>query len=180
MNSFTLDIPQSRSWTEDELFLFCAANKNLRIERDANGFITIISPSGGLSSYYISTLNADLVIWNRKQKPGYIFESSAGFLLPDGSMRAPDIAFVSKENWNKLTLKEKQQFPPLCPEFVIEVRSPSDRLPTLKEKMKTLLVVGCWLLVVVASMTVPQILFKRRVFARRSGFNGFTHGYFSS
>lgn len=136
MNQFTLDIPQSRSWSDDDLFEFCVANKGLRIERDIKGFIVIMSPSGGLSSYYISIINTDLSIWNRKRKQGYVFESSAGFFLPDRSMRAPDVAYVSKEKWNTLNKKEKTQFPPLCPEFIVEVRSNTDRLPVLQNKME--------------------------------------------
>lgn len=145
MNSITLDIPQSHSWTEDDLFAFCAANRGLRIERDTSGFITIMSPSGGLSSFYISLINAELVIWNRTHKSGMTFESSAGFLLPDGSMKAPDIAFVGKESWNALSRKEKEQFPPLCPDFVVEVRSITDRLVPLKEKMESWIQNGCQL-----------------------------------
>ncbi len=145
MNSITLDIPQSRSWTDDDLFAFCAANRRLRIERDSTGFITIMSPSGGLSSFYISLINAELVIWNRTQKSGMTFESSAGFLLPDGSMKAPDIAFVLKASWNTLSRKEKEQFPPLCPDFVVEVRSATDRLLPLKGKMESWIKNGCQL-----------------------------------
>lgn len=149
MNVFTLDIPKSLTWTDDELFEFCVANKSLRIERDKQGHITIMSPSGGLSSYYISIINTDLSIWNRKNKLGIIFESSGGFLLSDGSMRAPDVAFLSKTKWQNLTKKEKTQFPPICPEFVVEVRSNTDRLTVLKDKMENWLHNGCrlaWLI----------------------------------
>lgn len=136
MNQFTLDIPQSRSWSDDDLFEFCVANKDLRIERDSNGFILIMSPSGGLSGYFTSLIIIELGIWNKKHRRGLIFDSSSGFILPDGSMKAPDLAYLSKENWKKLTKKEKTQFPPLCPEFLVEVRSPTDRLPVLQKKME--------------------------------------------
>ena len=136
MNSFTLNIPHAHTWTDDDLFEFCVSNKGMRIERDAKGFIIIMSPSGGLSSHYIFNIAIELGIWNRKSKQGICFESSGGFILPDSSMRAPDLAFVSKSKWNKLSKKEKSQFPPLCPEFVVEVRSMTDRLPVLQTKME--------------------------------------------
>lgn len=145
MHSFTLNIPHARSWTDDDLFEFCVSNKEMRIERDAKGFIIIMSPSGGLSSHYIFKLAIKLGTWNEISKKGICFESSGGFLLSDGSMRAPDIAFVSKSSWNNLSKKEKNQFPPLCPEFVIEVRSMTDRLPVLQTKMGYWIENGCQL-----------------------------------
>ncbi|MEM8892656.1 MAG: Uma2 family endonuclease, partial [Bacteroidota bacterium] len=134
---FTLDIPQSRSWSDDDLFEFCAANKELKIERDEHGYIIVMSPSGGFSSHYIFIILLELGNWNRKSPKGMIFESSGGFLLKDGSMRAPDVSFVAQEKWKALTDKEKRQFPPICPDFVVEVRSESDRLTILQNKMQT-------------------------------------------
>lgn len=136
MDIFTLDIPQSRSWSDDELFEFCAANKELRIERDEQGYIIVMSPSGGFSSHFIFVILLELGNWNRKSPKGMIFESSGGFLLADGSMRAPDVSFVMQEKWDSLSKKEKSQFPPICPEFVVEVRSESDRLSVLQRKMQ--------------------------------------------
>ena len=111
--------------------------------------MTIMSLSGGLNSYYISAINAALFNWNLQQKRGKVFESSAGFLLPDGSMRAPDVAFVAREKWQGLTRKQQAQFLPLCPDFVVELRSPTDRLATLHANMEAWIANGCrlaWLI----------------------------------
>ena len=105
MDIFTLDIPQSRSWSDDELFEFCAANKELRIERDEYGYIIVMSPSGGFSSKYNSIVLGELYIWNKAHKLGELFDSSGGFLLDDNSMRAPDVAFLAKEKWEKRDLQ---------------------------------------------------------------------------
>ena len=149
MDIFTLDIPQSRSWSDDELFEFCAANKELRIERDKNGYIIVMSPSGGFSSHCNSIVQGELYIWNKANRFGKIFDSSGGILLADGSMRAPDLAFLSKEQWNSLKENEKSQFLPICPDFIVEVRSKTDRLNVLQQKMEAWISNGCklaWLI----------------------------------
>jgi len=136
MDIFTLDIPQSRSWSDDDLFEFCAANKELKIERDEHGYIIVMSPSGGFSSKCNSIVHGELYIWNKVNKLGELFDSSGGFLLEDGSMRAPDVAFLAKEKWENLKEGDKSKFLPLCPEFVVEVRSKTDRLMVLQNKME--------------------------------------------
>ncbi|MEM6800020.1 MAG: Uma2 family endonuclease [Bacteroidota bacterium] len=149
MDIFTLDIPQSRSWSDEELFEFCAANKELRIERDENGYIIVMSPSGGFSSHCNSIVQGELYIWNKVNQLGKLFDSSGGFLLDDGSMRAPDLAFLSQAQWNHLEEHEKSQFLPICPRFVVEVRSKTDRLTILQQKMEAWIANGCklaWLI----------------------------------
>jgi len=137
MQNFALNIPQSKNWTDEDLFQLCTANKGVKIERDSQGCIIVMSPSGGLSSHYISLISAELVKWNDQHgKPGITFESSGGFLLGNGAMRAPNAAWLSRKKWDELTKTQKLQFPPVCPEFVIEVRSPSDQLQALQHKMK--------------------------------------------
>lgn len=145
MNSLTLNIPHAHSWTDDDLFEFCVSNKGIKIERDANGFIVIRPLSGALISHYTSLLITQLGIWNKKQKLGLGFNSSAGFLLSDGSMKSPNVSFLSIEKWKLLSKKEKSQFPPLCPEFVVEVRSMTDRLAILQTKMEAWIENGCQL-----------------------------------
>ncbi|WP_254244164.1 Uma2 family endonuclease [Hymenobacter sp. BRD128] len=81
-------------------------------------------------------------MWNRQHQLGYVYESSAGFALPDGSIRSPDAAWLSKEKFAQLTEAQRQKFPPVCPEFVVEVRSPSDGLAALRRKMEDYLANG--------------------------------------
>ncbi|MDP5168803.1 MAG: Uma2 family endonuclease [Bacteroidia bacterium] len=149
MESITLDIPQARTWSHDQLYEFCMANPTLAIERDAQGIIHIMSPAGGLSSIYSGQLFFAVESWNRQSGLGKTFDSSGGFLLPGGAMLAPDVAWVQLETWNSLTKKDKEQFPPICPDFIIEVKSRTDRLNTLKQKMATWMENGCslgWLI----------------------------------
>jgi Uma2 family endonuclease len=125
-----------RPMTDEELMRFCAANEMVRVERDANGELILMSPAGGGAASRNSEITYQLVKWARETNSGNTFDSSAGFRLPDGSMRSPDAAWIAWPRWNALSEKHKEEFPPICPEFVIELRSPSDRLPELQAKMR--------------------------------------------
>lgn len=120
----------------EDFFHFCQENENLNFERDENGNIIFMPPTGNNTGKINSSLIAKLYNWNNKEKSGISFDSSTGFTLPDGSQRSPDTAWMSNEKWNSLSLKEKEVFAPVCPEFIIELRSKSDRLTYLKSKME--------------------------------------------
>jgi len=122
-------------WSEDEFFHFCQANRELRIERSAKGEIIVMSPAGGHAGYQSGEVFRQLGNWAVKDKTGVAFDSSTGFLLPNGAMRSPDAAWVRLSRLKKLSRREKEQFIPLCPDFLIEVASPSDGLSDLREKM---------------------------------------------
>jgi Uma2 family endonuclease len=122
--------------TDEELLRFCAANDDLRIERDKGGELIVMTPAGGETGDKNSDIIADLKIWTRQDGRGISFDSNTGFTLPDGSMRAPDAASIASSRWNALSKEERRSFVPLCPDFVIELRSPSDNLSELKEKME--------------------------------------------
>jgi Uma2 family endonuclease len=122
-------------WSEDEFFRFCQANRELRIERSAKGETIVKSPAGGYSGYRSGEVFRQLSAWAVKDKTGVAFDSSAGFLLPNGAMRSPDAAWVRLARLVELSHRQKEQFIPLCPDFVIEVASPSDELSSLREKM---------------------------------------------
>lgn len=94
-----------------------------------------MSPAGGETSHKNSWINYQLMRWAEEEGRGLVFDSNGGFTLPDGSMRCADAAWVSWERWNRLTDSDRERFAPLCPEFVIELRSPSDRLAELQTKM---------------------------------------------
>jgi Uma2 family endonuclease len=125
-----------RPLTDEELMRFCAANEMVRVERDANGELIVMSPSGSGTGQKNSELNYQLTAWARETSSGVTFDSNAGFTLPDGSMRSPDAAWIAWPRWNALTKEEQDRFAPICPEFVIELRSPSDSLPELQAKMQ--------------------------------------------
>ncbi len=131
------------TWSEEEFFRFCQANRDLRIERLPNGEIIVMSPAGGYASFQNLEVARQLSAWAMKDRTGIAFDSSAGFRLPNGAMRSPDAAWVERARLEKLTRREKEQFIPLCPDFVVEVASPSDDVSTLREKMTQY--VGCGL-----------------------------------
>ena len=125
-----------RPMTDEELMRFCAANEMVRVERDANGELILMSPSGSGTGRTNSELIYQLAAWARETNSGVTFDSNAGFTLPDGSMRSPDAAWIAWPRWNALSKEEQEGFAPICPEFVIELRSPSDSLSELQAKMR--------------------------------------------
>lgn len=129
--------------SDEEFFQFCQENCDLRIERNRDLSITIMSPTGSLSGFYNAEILAQLVIWNRISQTGLVFDSSTGFLLPDQSVKSPDAAWVSREKWEVLTLGQRLRFAPICLEFVIELRSATDSLEQLQGKMLMWLANGC-------------------------------------
>lgn len=120
--------------TNDELYAFCIANPNLRIERDAQQNLIIMSPVGGLSGYLEEEIQGELRKWAKEDGTGLTFSSSTGFLLPNGAMRSPDASWVSFDKWNALTEEQKKKFPPFVPDFVVELRSATDSMKKLKAK----------------------------------------------
>jgi Uma2 family endonuclease len=136
--------------TDDELFAFCAANKELRIERDELGQLIIMSPSGGITGNLNFRISGIFFQWAEMNgQLGYGFDSATGFRLADRSMRSPDVSWVRKTRWDELRLEDQEKFAPICPDFVIELRSKSDSLSQLKSKMEKWMENGCelaWLI----------------------------------
>jgi Uma2 family endonuclease len=145
MESVVLKFTPDTQFSDDELFAFCASNPDLRIERNKNKELIIMSPVGGLSSSQNNTVSSLLWIWNNQIGLGVTFDSSCGFRLPDNSMLSPDAAFVSMKRWEELNDIDKRKFPPVVPDFVIEVRSESDSLAELQDKMSNWIKNGCQL-----------------------------------
>ena len=137
-NEYTLEIqlPPSENMTDKEFFQFCEQNRNVPIERDENNQILFMPPASSETSNKNTDIIVDLSIWNRKLKAGLTFESSAGFFLPDTSMRSPDAAWISHEHWNALTDQQRKGFAYIAPDFIVELASPSDRTTELKQKME--------------------------------------------
>jgi Uma2 family endonuclease len=120
----------------DEMFLrFCAANESMRFEREPDGEILVMTPSGSRTSRINSQITHLLTAWAQADGRGISFDSNGGFSLPDGSVRAADAAWVALDRWEALTDAQQSGFAPICPDFVIELRSPSDKLPDLQAKM---------------------------------------------
>lgn len=140
-----LELELNFDFTEEAFFDFCRLNRDLRIERDKNGIIHIMSPTGFDTGSFNSNVNADLNYWNRKAKSGKVGDSNTGYTLPNGAIRAPDASWVSNERLARLTAAERKKFAPVCPEFVIEIRSLSDKLNNVKAKMVEYIENGCLL-----------------------------------
>jgi Uma2 family endonuclease len=121
--------------SDQEFFSLCSKHRELKFERNVKGDLMIMSPTGGLTGDRNSEINYQLRAWNRKYKLGKVFDSSTGFKLPNGSDRSPDASFVLMSKWNSLSDAEKERFLPLCPDFVVELRSPSDNLTKIQGKM---------------------------------------------
>ena len=122
--------------SDDEFFDFCQLNRELRIERTAGGDLLIMPPVGGETSARNNELGWQLTRWAKKDGSGVVFDSSCGFVLPNGATRSPDAAWIEQSRLAALTPSQKKKFIPLCPDFVIELRSPSDSLKDVKEKME--------------------------------------------
>jgi Uma2 family endonuclease len=134
-----LEPPMAIQWasalTDEQYFRFCADNPDLRIERNAGGDILIMPPVGGESSFQNSELTGELRSWARKDGRGRSFDSSVEYFLPSGAAYSPDASWVLRSRLDKLSKDEKRKFLHLCPDFVVELKSPSDRLSKLKSKM---------------------------------------------
>lgn len=138
-----LHIPTRDEFTDEELIAFCLSNPDLQIERDELGQIFInMSPTHLLTSSNNSELNTEIGIWNRCTKAGKVIDSNGGFFLADKSMRAPDVAWIHKDRWAKLTTAERKSFPYMAPDFVLELESDTDNLEDLKKKMEKWLANG--------------------------------------
>jgi Uma2 family endonuclease len=123
-------------FSDDQFYQLCINNPDLNVECDANGALVLMSPVGGESGSREAELSADLIFWNRRTQLGRVFSSSTIFCLPNGGRRSPDAAWIELSRWQKLTPQQRRKFPPIAPDFVMELRSQSDRLETLHEKMQ--------------------------------------------
>jgi Uma2 family endonuclease len=136
MNALTVNLDSVIKMTDEQFFQLCQNNRELRFERNANGELIIMPPTGGETGNRNGRLNQQLFNWTDADGTGIAFDSSTCFKLPNGADRSPDASWIKLERWDALTDEEKQKFPPICPDFVIELLSPSDSLKTTQEKMQ--------------------------------------------
>ncbi len=133
-----LELQVSPVWemSADDFFDFCQLNSHLRIERTATGKLVIMSPAGSETGNRNAKLMQQLANWTDRDGKGIEFDSSAGFILPNGATRSPDASWIKLTRWNSLSAEQKTKFAPICPDFVVELKSPSDSLQVLKDKMQ--------------------------------------------
>ena len=135
--------------TDDQFYEFCRLNRELRIERDTEGEVIVMAPAGWESARKNAEITSQLQAWARQDGTGTAADSSAGYVLPNGAVRSPDASWVSNARLAFVTAEQRSRFLPLCPDFVIELRSPTDHLPALQEKMAEYLASGAalgWLI----------------------------------
>jgi Uma2 family endonuclease len=136
MNTVVLNLEPIAHLSDEQFYQLCLANRDLSLEMNATGELVIMPPVGGESGNQEAGLITDLEIWNRQATYGKVFSSSTIFILPNGAKRSPDAAWVRLERWEALTPEQRKKFPPLVPDFAIELRSETDRLAPIQEKMK--------------------------------------------
>jgi Uma2 family endonuclease len=149
MTAITLNLNSIIKLTSEQFYQLCEENPDLKLERNANGELIVMPPTGGETGKRNSTANAQIWTWNDRTELGEVFDSSTGFTLPNKADRSPDVSWVEKSRWSALTPEQREKFIPLCPDFVLELVSPSDSVKKTQEKMQEYMENGCrlgWLI----------------------------------
>jgi Uma2 family endonuclease len=134
--ALSVHVPAMVQTNEQQFYEFCQANRNLRIERTATGEVIIVPPTSSDTGNRNFNIALQLGIWAEQDGTGIGFDSSTGFTLPNGALRSPDASWIRRDRWDGLTAAQQASFAPICPDFVIELRSASDALPDLQTKMQ--------------------------------------------
>jgi len=149
MTAIALNLNSVTSLSPEVFAKLCAANPEARLERSAQGELMVMAPTGGETGSINSGLNAQLWVWNAQGRWGVVFDSSTGFVLPNGAIRSPDLAWVTLSRWQSLSPEARRGFVPLCPDLVVELLSPTDSWVQTQAKMQEYLANGCrlgWLI----------------------------------
>ena len=144
-----MGVEEPEPYTPEDFALLAANYPDLRMEMTREGEMIIMPPAGSESGGRNADVTADIVIWNRQANLGKVFDSSSGFTLPNGARRSPDTSWIETARWEALSQEQREEFAPICPDFVLELRSKTDRLSALQDKMQEYLDNGArlgWLL----------------------------------
>ncbi|HCA97308.1 MAG TPA: hypothetical protein DEP38_22680 [Cyanobacteria bacterium UBA9226] len=136
MTALTINLNPVIQLTDEQFYHLCRVNPDVKFERNTERELIIMSPTGGETGKRNAGITADFVIWNRQTRLGEVFDSSTCFRLPNGADRSPDVAWIQKERWDGLTSEQKEKFPPIAPDFVLELMSPTDNLKETQAKMR--------------------------------------------
>ncbi len=145
MTALTLNLHSAIELTDERFEQICHSNRDLRFERTSTGELVVMSPAGSETGRQNLGLSGQLWLWNRQVRLGVTFDSSAGFTLRNGAIRSPDLSWIKQERWDSLNTAQKRKFAPICPDFVVELCSPSDRLTDVQIKMQEYLDNGTFL-----------------------------------
>jgi Uma2 family endonuclease len=147
---------------DDEFYNFCTQNNSLKFERDAKGNILIMPNTGGITGNLNAELIAEVIIWNRQAKLGKVFDSSTTFRLLSTAARSADVAWVNNKSWNELNLTQQTKFPPVCPDFVLELMSNTDSLKDSTKKIhEEWMSNGCKLAWLINPKTQKSYIFRK-------------------
>ena len=160
MTALKLKSPVLERLSDEEFYQFCADNRDQRIERDAQHQITIMPPTNSATGASNSELNYQLAHWNRQQGEGMVFDSSSGFTLSTGAMLSPDASWIAREKWDALSPDNRRGFARICPDFVVELLSPTDRLTDTMLKLEHWLEAGARLGWLIAPATESVYIFE--------------------
>jgi Uma2 family endonuclease len=136
MNAITVNLNPVIQLTDDQFYQLCRANPDVKFERNAKGALIIMPPTGGETGNLNIEIATEFVLWNRQTQLGKVFDSSTCFKLPNGADRSPDVSWIKQDRWDTLTPEQKAKFPPIAPDFVLELMSPTDSLMTTQNKMQ--------------------------------------------
>ncbi|WP_374703946.1 Uma2 family endonuclease [Nostoc sp. CENA543] len=136
--SLAVNIPETLTLTvsHEQFVQLALVNRDLQLERTAEGELIVMPPTGSDTGKRNLDIAGQLWLWNRQAKLGVVFDSSTGFHLPDGSDRSPDAAWIRQDRWDALSIEQQETFAPICPDFVLELRSKSDSIEKLRAKMR--------------------------------------------
>jgi Uma2 family endonuclease len=143
MTAITLNLNPIIKLNPEQFYQLCQENPDLKLERTSQGELIVMPPTGGETGKRNLTTCVQIWLWNEQTQLGEAFDSSTGFTLPNKADRAPDASWVEKSRWEALTPEEREKFIPLCPDFVVELLSPSDSLKKTQEKMQEYIANGC-------------------------------------
>ena len=135
MLTYTLDLTPFIQLSDRQFAQLCDNHPDIKFERNARGELIIIPPTGGETGNRNASLIVKLGIWNEHHQLGYLFDSSTGFKLPNGGNRSPNLAWIRRDRWEALSQSDRETFPPIAPDFILELKSPSDNLNDLQDKM---------------------------------------------
>ncbi|WP_017651878.1 Uma2 family endonuclease [Fortiea contorta] len=131
-----LQLQPAIAMTDDQFFEFCQLNRDFRIERSTYGELVVMSPTGSETDERNFNVTGQLWVWTKQDGTGVGFGSSGGFTLPNGAVRSPDAAWIKRSRWEAISPELRKKFAPICPDFVIELRSETDNLRILQDKMQ--------------------------------------------
>jgi Uma2 family endonuclease len=142
MTSYTINLDRAVSLSDEQFYQICQNNPDLKFERNALGELIVMPPTGGGTGRRNFDIGVEFGLWNRQTCLGVCFDSSTCFKLPNGADRSPDIAWIRQDRWDALTTAQQETFPPIAPDFVLELMSPTDSLKQSQAKMLEYMVSG--------------------------------------